>query len=75
MKSSVAQEIIKQVKELPDDALRQVLDYIETLNPSDKHEVTGSQMLRFAGTIPSRDLRRMKQAIEAECERVNPSEW
>ena len=75
MKSSVAQEIVKQVKGLPDNLQRQVLAYVQTLNASGQHGVRGSRLSRFAGAIPSRDLRRMSRAIETECERVNSSEW
>ena len=73
MKGSVAQEIVKQVRGLPDSLQRQVLAYVETLNASRQHGVPGSQLLRFAGTIPTHDLERMSRAIETECERVNSS--
>ena len=68
MKGSVAQEIIKQVKVLPDDLQRQVLTYLSTLNASGKRGVPGSQLLRFAGVIPPRGLKRMSRAIDAECD-------
>jgi hypothetical protein len=35
----------------------------------------GHGILALAGAIPPEDLRRMEQAIEAGCERVDESEW
>lgn len=35
----------------------------------------GRELLRFAGTIPPEDCRRMEEAIEAGCERVDPGAW
>ncbi|MCX5757162.1 MAG: hypothetical protein NTU83_01385 [Candidatus Hydrogenedentes bacterium] len=75
MKASVTQEIVRQVKILPDNLQRQVLAYVETLNASTQHGIPGSQLLRFAGTIPADDLERMSRAIETDCEQINPSEW
>ncbi len=75
MKGSVAQEIARQVKVLPDDLQRRVLTYVETLKAPAQRGVRGSQLLRFAGAIPSRDLRRIRKAIETGCEGVNSSEW
>ena len=75
MKASVTQEIVRQVKILPDNLQRQVLAYVETLKTPRQQGVPGAQLLRFAGVIPSRDLARMSRAIETECERVNSSGW
>lgn len=32
-------------------------------------------LLRFAGTIDPEEGRRMQEAIEDECERVDPRDW
>lgn len=32
-------------------------------------------LLRFAGTIDPEEGRRMQEAIEVECERVDPRDW
>lgn len=37
-----------------------------------KKGTPGKEFLRFAGTIPPDDCRRMEEAIEAGCERVDP---
>ncbi len=33
------------------------------------------EFLKFAGTIPSKDLEIMKQTIEEGCEQIDESEW
>jgi hypothetical protein len=71
MKGSVAQKIVNQVEVLPDNLQRQALAYVETLTASGQHGVPGQQLLRFAGTIPPRDLKRMRRVIEMGCEYVN----
>ena len=40
-----------------------------------KKGTPGTELLRFAGTIPTEDCRRMEEAIEAGCERVDPGAW
>jgi hypothetical protein len=37
--------------------------------------VPGQALLRFAGLVESDDLALMKQAIEDDCEQVQPDEW
>jgi hypothetical protein len=38
-----------------------------------KKGTPGKELLRFAGTISPEDCRRMAEAIEVGCERVDPS--
>ena len=37
--------------------------------------VSGSQLLRFAGTIPLDDLNLMNEAINSGCEQIDINEW
>jgi hypothetical protein len=57
------------------DAAQQqrVLEFVRSL--SEPQGVPGSSLLRFAGMIPLDDLEKMAQAIEEDCERIDPSEW
>jgi hypothetical protein len=75
MKASIAQEIAKQVKVLPNDLQRRVLAYVETLNVSRQRGVPGTELVRFAGAISRSDLNRMSRAIASACEQVNSGEW
>ncbi len=72
---SIADQIVEQLKTLPYEMQRQVLEFTRALSLSTPHGVQGTQLLQFAGTIPPNDLELMRQAIEEGCERVDTNEW
>ena len=37
--------------------------------------IPGKTLLRFAGTIDREDLDKMAEAIQADCESIDSSEW
>lgn len=73
--STTIQEIIERLETFSPILQKQVLDF--TLELSDKMPEGASihEFLKFSGTIPSEDLKQMKQAIEEGCEQVYASEW
>ncbi len=73
--ASLKDQVCAQMESLPPDLQRRVLDFVEALVMSAPKGVPGKEMLRFAGTIPLADLQVMKEAIEAECERVDADGW
>ena len=58
--------------ELPYDLQTCVLDFAKTLLPKG---VEGKSLLKFERAIPLNDLELMSKAIEANCEKVDTSEW
>ena len=75
MKNKITTQVLQQMETLPESLQRQVLEFIQALQLLTQRGVSGKQLLRFAGTIPSEDLELMRKAIEAECERVDLDEW
>ena len=75
MSKNLQSEIGEQLRVLPLDEQRLVLDFARALALSKTQGVPGKQLLRFAGTIPSDDLKRMSAAIEEGCEQVEINEW
>ncbi len=75
MNKNLQNEIGEQLRVLPLDEQRLVLDFARALAVSKIQGVPGKQLLRFAGTIPSEDLKRMSAAIEEGCEQVEINEW
>ncbi len=75
MSKNLQSEIGEQLRVLPPDEQRLVLDFARALAVSKIQGVPGKQLLRFAGTIPSEDLKRMSDAIEEGCEQVEINEW
>ncbi len=70
----IKEKLLKQLDMLPEELQRRVLDFAQALALSQPKGVSGSQLLKFAGTIPEDDLRQIREAIESGCERVD-DEW
>jgi hypothetical protein len=70
MESSILDEVIEQLRGMPQGLQKQVLEFARTLSDSTIQGVPGSQLLRFAGTISPDDIALMRDAIEQDCEQV-----
>jgi hypothetical protein len=71
MSPTLQAQILKKLETLPDEELDRVLAFLDRLIPLNALtpvSVPGSQLLHFAGTIPSADLEAIEQALEADCE-------
>ncbi len=73
MNESVISTVIEQMLVLPDDAQRQVLEFLQNLRAS--RGLPGKHLLKFAGRIEADDLKQMQHATESDCERVDSDEW
>ncbi len=52
METSTLNEVIEQLQRMPQSLQQQVLEFARSLADSSVRGVPGSQVLRFAGTIP-----------------------
>ncbi|MCR4406626.1 MAG: hypothetical protein NUW24_06860 [Anaerolineae bacterium] len=75
MNTQVIDKVVEQLKSLPYDLQRQVLEFTRVLALSVPRGVAGKQLLLFAGTIPFSDVDLMREAIEQGCEQVDAHEW
>jgi hypothetical protein len=75
MDTPIIDEVIEQLKVLPDELQRRVLEFTRALTLSTPRGIPGRQLLRFAGTISADDAHLMREAIERGCERVDANEW
>ncbi|WP_416673968.1 hypothetical protein [Egbenema bharatensis] len=57
-------EVVEQLKVLPQPVQRQVLEFVRSLVKAEVRGTPGQQLLRFAGSIPFDDLQLMREAIE-----------
>jgi hypothetical protein len=73
--STITQQLVQQVDQLPLEFQRKVLDFAQALALAVPKGVSGRSLLRFAGAIEVDDLRAMSEAIEAGCEQVDADEW
>ncbi len=71
MNPSIIEEVFERLKVMPQSLQQQVLEFTRTLgNSTTVKGVRGSQLLRFAGTIPPDDLNLMSEAIDAYFQEV-----
>jgi hypothetical protein len=76
MNPSIIDQVFERLKVMPQSLQQQVLEFTRTLADSTNVKgVSGSQLLRFAGTIPLDDLNLMNEAINQDCEQVDINEW
>jgi hypothetical protein len=75
MSISVIDQVVEQLKTMPQPLQWQVLKFARTLIDSNIPGVSGQHLLRFAGAISSDDLQLMQEAIEQGCEQVDLNEW
>jgi hypothetical protein len=75
MNIPIIDEVVEQLKVMPQPLQRQVLEFVRSLVKAEVRGTPGRQLLRFAGSIPSDDLQLMREAIEQGCERVDIDEW
>ena len=75
--ATISLQLTDRMKSLPLASQQKVLDYAKsiasgsTLGPG----TPGKDLLRFAGTISKEDLALMEQAIEEDCEQIDPNGW
>ncbi|MBD2579474.1 hypothetical protein [Oscillatoria sp. FACHB-1406] len=75
MSTSIIDQVIEQLRAMPQPLQRQVLKFARTLFSGQIQGVPGQQLLQFAGAIPREDLQMMQEAIEQDCERIDLNEW
>ena len=71
----VLDQIVEQVRALPDNLQHQVLTFVRSLRTVTERGTHGSLLLKFAGGISTNDVDSMREAIENDCERVDRDEW
>jgi hypothetical protein len=75
MSVSVIDQVVEQLRSMPQLLQWEVLEFACTLTSSKIQGVSGQQLLRFAGTIPVDDLQLMQEAIEQDCKQFDSNEW
>jgi hypothetical protein len=76
---TVVDEINHTVRQLTPAQQQAVLSFARALQPTPTSALPPgarlSDLLQFAGSIPSEELKQMERAIEDGCERVNADAW
>lgn len=69
--SAIAQELLKQLEQLPLESQKKVLEFARALNVVTPKGKSGKDLLKFAGTIDRDSLKAMEEAIDYGCERTD----
>jgi hypothetical protein len=75
MSAPIIEQVVEQLKGLPDELQRRVLEFTRALVVSTPHGTPGRELLRFVGTIPKESAELMRQAIEEDCERIDADKF
>ena len=75
MNLSVIDEVVEQLKVMPQHLQYQVLEFARTLLKTEVRGIPGKQLLPFAGSISPEDLQTMREAIKQDCEQIDINEW
>jgi hypothetical protein len=75
MSISVIDQVVEQLRAMPQPLQWQVLEFARTLVDPKVQGVSGQQLLRFAGAIAVDDLQLMQEAIAQGCEQIDLNEW
>ncbi|MBE9080210.1 hypothetical protein IQ241_23470 [Romeria aff. gracilis LEGE 07310] len=66
MSRAIIDQIVEQLKVMPQPMQQQVLQFARELGQSKIQGIPGKDLLKFAGTLPPDDLALMKAAIEQD---------
>jgi hypothetical protein len=72
---TIIYEIIEQLERLSEQKQKQILEYVKAMLQEAPQGTPGRELLRFAGAIPTEEIEQIRQAIDQDCERINPNEW
>lgn len=71
MNISIIDEVIEQLRTMPQHLQWQVLEFARILAKTQVQGTPGQELLRFACSIPPDDFQLMREAIEQGCEQVD----
>lgn len=71
----IEKQLLTQLSYLRMDQQQRVLDFARFLAMKTPVGIPGQNLLGFAGTIASNDLKLMSEAIEVGCEQVDLNGW
>lgn len=73
--TSLREELLGTLEQLPAEMQRRVLDFADALARSTPRGAPGKNLLQFAGILDEDTARALEEAIEEGCEKVDPRAW
>ena len=75
IETSLQDDLLKEVEQLPSAMQQRVLDFARALAESVPQGVPGERLLQFAGMMTPDEAQEFLQSIDEDCERIEPGEW
>ncbi len=75
MNGDIVSEAAEQMATLPYNLQERALNFIKELNLSGRNGISGRNLLKYAGFIPSADLKIMSEIIDKDCGKPDINEW
>ena len=73
--AAIQNELLKEVEQLPPPLQQKVVDFARSLVQPRPRGTPAKQLLKFAGILTPEEATAMINAIEEDCERIDPNEW
>jgi len=73
--AAIQSELLKEVEQLPPPLQQKVVDFAHSLAQPRPRGTPGKRLLEFAGILSPEEATAMMNAIEEDCERIDPNEW
>jgi hypothetical protein len=72
---NIQKELLVALDNLPEEAQRELAEFARILTARQSSGSGTRLLLRLGGSIDPQDLRRMEEAIQEGCEKVEADEW
>ncbi len=72
---NISRQIISELNRLSPEQKKRVLDFTQHLSRPNIKGVSGKELLRFAGSLTSREALRLKRIIREGCEKTDVANW
>ena len=75
MGESLRDDLLEEIDKLPSEAQGKVLAFVRSLRAEPLEGTLGTDLARFAGTLPAEDAAEMLAAVEEDCRQIDHERW
>jgi hypothetical protein len=72
---TIEEQILSEIRRMSLEQQYRVLTFSKAIIRPAVKGVPGASLLRFAGAIPTEQVKQMEEAIERDCERIDQNGW
>jgi hypothetical protein len=75
IEENIKTELLERMDKLSPTMQKRVVEYAQSLDEPSPQGTSGAELLKLAGTMTPEEAKEFLQAIEEDCERIDPHEW